>query len=230
MKRWLIIVVVFLLAGAVVNVAVAWGWAVLIRLSGPGSASPIVQAHLTELEPDGSWRFWSIMRSKDRGVWCDYSYWDTRSKLPDGEIAYSTKLRPDELAPSWASLRTPPDTDYAIRWVHAYGWPVVSMWRDYGGGVDGYMYELLHGLPVAFLPPDGGFPRAVPLSPIWPGFIINTLFYAAVLWLLIPGPFVLRRFIRMKRGRCVKCGYPMGGSGVCSECGAALPSPKVVTP
>ena len=62
----------------------------------------------------------------------------------------------------------------------------------------------------------------LPLRPIPVAFAFNTLVYAAVLWLLIPGPFVLRRFIRVKRGRCVKCGYPMGESAVCSECGSAL--------
>ncbi len=62
----------------------------------------------------------------------------------------------------------------------------------------------------------------VPLRPIWPGFAVNTLFYAVVLWLLIPGPFALRRFIRVKRGLCPACAYPMGESDVCSECGKAL--------
>jgi hypothetical protein len=56
---------------------------------------------------------------------------------------------------------------------------------------------------------------------MWPGFIINTLFYAIILWLLILGPFVLRRHIRRKRGQCPKCGYDLRGipgSG-CPECG-----------
>ncbi len=61
-----------------------------------------------------------------------------------------------------------------------------------------------------------------PLAPLWPGFAINTLFYAAILWLLIPGPFALRRFLRVRRGLCPKCAYPMGESAVCTECGGAL--------
>ncbi len=65
---------------------------------------------------------------------------------------------------------------------------------------------------------------ALPLHPIWPGFAINTLFYAAILWLLLPGPFALRRFLRLRRGLCPKCAYPMGESVVCTECGGALPS------
>ncbi len=68
---------------------------------------------------------------------------------------------------------------------------------------------------------------AMPLGPIWPGFAINTIFYAAILWLLIPGPFTLRRFLRLRRGLCPKCAYPMGESTVCTECGHALPKPAV---
>ena len=53
-------------------------------------------------------------------------------------------------------------------------------------------------------PPIGSLPRTLPLRPIWPGFAVNTLFYAAVLWLLIPGPFALRRFIRRDAGQWTK--------------------------
>ena len=63
----------------------------------------------------------------------------------------------------------------------------------------------------------------LPLHPIWPGFAINTIFYAVILWLLTLGPFTARRMIRRKRGRCIKCGYDLrgnfGGGGGCPECG-----------
>ena len=60
-------------------------------------------------------------------------------------------------------------------------------------------------------------------GPLWLGFAVNTLFYAAILWLLISVPFVLRRFIRVRRSLCPACAYPMGESAVCSECGRGLP-------
>ena len=58
-------------------------------------------------------------------------------------------------------------------------------------------------------------------TPIWPGFAVNTLFYAGVLWVLSCGPFALRRMIRKRRGQCTHCAYPIGTSDVCTECGAA---------
>ncbi len=54
------------------------------------------------------------------------------------------------------------------------------------------------------------------------GLSTNTLFYAAILWLLIGGLFALRRFLRVRRGLCPKCAYPMGESSVCTECGGLL--------
>ncbi len=228
----------FLLAGAIVNVGVAW--VVSIGLLKPASPWPrsVVAIQWELLETGGRWRRtdtgqflccrnWAIERNKYRGVLYYFSVWDTRSVHghPKGYDP-STDLRPDELAPSWARLRTPPDTDFEVRYVQAFGWPVVSMWRDYDGS-NFRMPRLLHGLPVTFLPPDGAFQQAVPLNAAWPGFTVNTLFYAAVLWLLIPGPFALRRFIRVRRGLCPACAYPMGESGVCTECGKAIPSRKV---
>ena len=41
---------------------------------------------------------------------------------------------------------------------------------------------------------------ALPVRLNWAGFLVNTVFYAAILWLLICGPFALRRHLRRKRG------------------------------
>jgi hypothetical protein len=61
--------------------------------------------------------------------------------------------------------------------------------------------------------------QVFPLRTLWPGFAINTLFYAAILWVLFAAPFALLRRRRVKRGLCPACAYPVGASEVCTECG-----------
>src|SRR5204863_9181926 len=71
------------------------------------------------------------------------------------------------------------------------------------------------------------FFRVLLLRPIWPGFAINTIFYAAILWLLFVAPFKLRRWRRIKRNHCVKCNYDLRGTTHqrCPECGTPVTHP-----
>jgi hypothetical protein len=63
--------------------------------------------------------------------------------------------------------------------------------------------------------------NALPLRPIWPGFAIDTLFYAAIWGGLFFGFASAKRGMRRRRGRCPQCGYDLRGnlSAGCSECG-----------
>ena len=72
--------------------------------------------------------------------------------------------------------------------------------------------KLYDGVEIALDSPLGT-PVILPLRPIWPGFGVNTILYAGILWPVILGPFALRRLIRQRRGFCPKCAYPMGESG-----------------
>ena len=85
----------------------------------------------------------------------------------------------------------PPSTKYQIVQVDN-GWPLRS----------------LRG--VSLLDPSLTFPRTVRflgfnLRPIIPGFIVNTLFYAAMLGLLIQGFISARRYRRIRRNLCPTC-------------------------
>ena len=105
------------------------------------------------------------------------------------------------------------------------GWPTRSLsderWRRWSG-----TRQWKHSYSARFPNLFGFFPpvenATVPLRPIWPGFAINTIFYAAILWMLWLSPFVVRRVIRRKRGHCIKCGYDLRGAEheVCPECGS----------
>ena len=94
-----------------------------------------------------------------------------------------------------------------------------TRWWEHRGRVE-RSYNNRGALGYGFAGTAYGF---LPFRPIWPGFAVNMLSYAVVLWLLVGGPFALRRDLRIKRGLCPKCAYPMGKSSVCTECGKPLP-------
>lgn len=60
---------------------------------------------------------------------------------------------------------------------------------------------------------------ALPLFPLWPGFALNTLAFAAGLAVFWHAPAGVRRFRRMRSGRCLDCGYDTTGLHLCPECG-----------
>ena len=68
--------------------------------------------------------------------------------------------------------------------------------------------------------------RIIPLRPSWPGFAINTVFYAAIVWALFVVPGNIKRRQRIKRNKCGRCAYPLGASSVCSECGTPVKSAR----
>ena len=77
--------------------------------------------------------------------------------------------------------------------------------------------------PIRYAPTDR---FALPLLPLWPGFAINTAFYALLLFLAWRASRVVRRTHRRRRGQCAACGYDRGGldaGTACPECGAGVP-------
>ncbi len=234
MRRWFLTIPAFLLLGAVVNVAVAWGCALWVPYSKPpqlqvvGLGSDrarfdVFRAFGSEFVqgPSGNW---SGLFSRNRRVnleWPRRGDWSRGRTLgPRGRSQRFEWVSAEEargwpaLSLSWHYWVEPTFDEYAGAYSATrslrYGWPC--------GGTRVVQHGMGWG-PVS-LELDA---RIIPYRPIWRGFAINTLFYATLLWLLIPGPFALRRFLRLKRGLCPKCAYPMGESSVCTECGYGLP-------
>ncbi len=207
MKRRLLIVAVFLLAGAVVNVAVAWGCA----FWSPVQASPSSTLALELIEGG------TIVDPLCSGFGLRIDFVFTEG------IEYNVDLRVTSgwplLAmnqPSWKGYRISP-----LR---------LPLRREYGrdGPLDVLERAFLTLVIRANQQVTSTPRRVIAAGPIWPGFAVNTLFYATFLWLLICGPFAFRRVIRVRRGLCPACAYPRGESDVCSECGKAIPSRKMV--
>ena len=207
MKRRLAKLVVFLLLGAIVNVAVAWGCQLKFESFPP---LPVDTAH--------QFRGWDIW------TWNALGAQQIGNVMGDSSSEYIASLEQWE-PPAWSRLSQLPIYERldpeGLQVDRAFGLPVLSVWY----GLDA---KRASGTSlVSSREITGWLPyRDLAMTPIWPGFAINTVFYAAILailWLLALGPFTLRRAIRRKRGHCIKCGYDLGHADhrACPECGAA---------
>ena len=229
--RRVVVILVLLLAGAVVNVAVAWGCAIWIHLGGgPWST------HITAVEPWGKPN--GFVGRTDR-----FGSTQLHATYPSYLVPPSDRHPPpDSMFVPWGRIEPPRESGAGkppeeedlgealgprVLVDDGRGWPMRSMWCGWSGSMrlpSGRVtgpWEIMHGIALKPVVP-GGRERAIPLAVWVPGFAVNTLFYAAILWLLIPGPFALRRLIRRRRGLCPACGYDMKHAEheSCPECGA----------
>ncbi len=231
-------VIVWLLMGAIVNVAVAWGLALCLDPLAPARNTPQGSWQQSIDHREGTWSVWSNRRIG--------SLWILSSpRYRTGFEGTASGPPPDTLIPAWAASSLTPTATVAYndpslgrlyRTAHATGWPTLSMAGMYRGDQTDEPIArsaLVIGVaPWSVGPPVSGqitVPRAVLLRPLWPGFAINTLFYAGLVWLLFAVPRALRRRRRVKQGLCPKCAYPVGASDFCTECGAAVNRRSVIS-
>ena len=218
MKRCLTKLVVFLLLGAIVNVAVAWGCALSLSLRSQASGrsgSNGLEIWVGVLpENKETWGMvWTIHRP---GAYKFLVEWGSSRGSSYGETPPKWVLRiMDE-----HTLDPRSGNDLVV---DARGWPFPGLYSL----ADFDNFQVTRGLSLPsnddsssrWTLTEGSF--ALPIDPIWPGFAINTIFYAATLWLLTLGSFAARRMIRRKRGHCIRCGYDLRAnySAGCPECG-----------
>ncbi len=116
------------------------------------------------------------------------------------------------------------------------GWPLPALAcrnyseveiRDSGGATNlskTGLVHIEHGIELKPWPVGGAVAswRALPCRPLWSGVIVNSLLLAVISSVCLFIPTTLRRRLRRRRGQCQHCGYPIGASPVCSECGAPI--------
>ncbi len=205
-KRTAILALLLLAGGAVMNVAVAWPCT--IALLGESPTDEESWARLL----DSTWYRELVVRPEfSLGSVSMYRSAVSENVLVRGRIGHHEEDRRTAITR------------------HRSGWPFLSLWGQREMRLlPGERYLFDQSTTVWALPyvSDGSFSEntahILPLRPVFPGFLINTLFYALPLWLLFFAPFTARRTIRRRRGRCAKCAYPVGTSPVCTECGAVL--------
>ena len=188
-------------AGALVNVAVAWG---VLTYFNPGTG------HMTILDQPQAQMRWQLFAPR---TWPSDAIKGDRFKY-GAKILETLEHADVQSQGSWTL------------YIRESGWPMMSFrgaLLSRNGAVETRGLFRVRAVD------------SVPHIPIWPGFAINTLFYAAILWALFAAPFGLRglrKRRRIKRGSCPNCAYDLRGraptSDVCPECGA--PAPHAVKP
>jgi hypothetical protein len=247
MKRRAFKLIVFLLAGAIINVAVAWGCAVFAPLASlqtdKSGKHTWPENRPTEFPPlatnRGSLAQFGLSRSIQTA--CVVKLKEIE-KLKDAILSVKSDVHSSgarearERLANDLMLLQPGDPGMFSYTSLSAGWPA----HAFEGGrwqwlllldppsASQQRFRLDRSIDLADYPAiansdPSSATRLLPLKTIWPGFAINTILYAAVLWMLFAFPFVIRR-VRIKRGQCASCGYSLheSVSEECSECGAAV--------
>ena len=207
MKRRPFNIASLLLAGAIVNVAVAWGCAIWPpRIVG--------YAHYALPASEQKW-FRPISRIEFQS-------------LLGGRTDFRGETRRWRIAAQLPETQPPV---LAIQILQSYGLPFRALEHEMESIVDQpnggnervtWRWAMIQNVPSSR---SDDTPN-LPLRPVWIGFFINSCIYAlalfAIVWAFIAVPLVLRRRRRMQRGLCPACTYPVGTSEVCTECGKQL--------
>jgi predicted RNA-binding Zn-ribbon protein involved in translation (DUF1610 family) len=230
MKRRLLKLGLFLLllasGGAIINVAVAWG---MVFTLGPVESdhSRFASGHNQKLPEYGDWLF--TLRTSTAGQQIK-SIW---RRPPFGAMPWQAG-DPESVIPRWANFARPdlnsPERSSRRIDAEARGWPSLALmsihteYRCPPVTKDSAVWRVQKsdwGIPSGRFSASAD-PRILPVVPLWPGFAINTIFYASILWLLFAAPGFVRRRIRIWRGLCAACGYDLrghtSGAGICPEC------------
>jgi len=226
MTRWTFRISLCLILGVATTVGVAWGLAWFVSIDDVVDADGTNSVVASIVSLGGSQ--WLVQSGQSPGTRIVVGIPDVDTMLP----FLLERIAQGDAAdiPAWSRITENKDARASsVQWPSfsdvARGWPVFAMASgidaqfvgdyfdraEYNGciyaGRPGWASELGH--------------RALPLRPIFPGFVVNTLFYAAMWFGIFFGVAAVRRFIRKKRGRCVKCSYDLRGEldKGCPECG-----------
>lgn len=188
--------------GFAINVIVAWCCAVFVDVDG---TSPVVTISTSERE---TWRvlFWSKAGAERI---CSQRYYVVRGP---------TKPQPALVVPAWTHFDQPTSewetraAPFESRLADARGWPLPSLWSVTEKALSAHS-SVHNGVVILDF--------TLPFRPIWPSLLVDCAFFAFAGGLLC-APLIIRRFRRHWQYRCLRCGYPIGQSRFCTECGHTL--------
>jgi len=192
---------------------------------GPHGYGPPVTEPLGLAKTSDGGRIWQIERG--RNTWhTAVRYWHMQvSGLAPAIPAADYEARKFDLESLPAHFRPKSIDDlHMMAWYRETGFPFGAMtcsvhWERQIRNED-VTYHVTGGVQ---LPRDADFqPRALPLTPVWPGFALDMALWGGLwlglAWLLRSS----RRRWRARKNRCIHCGYPRTGLPAdtpCPECG-----------
>lgn len=238
------VVLGYLAAGAVVNVVVAAGCALWMPIS---PQAMLVHGDLPDFAVKWTPINWLSLKydpaSTKQDAWCKILGMERRGT---GVRFVEVQARFDRRG----GYHEPPFENFPRFLLLRVGWPSKCLEAASGPEVDPMYCYLAAAPPCEFrsavcLPwqrasvdaaPRFAFPNInlsnvtrnfIPLSPIWPAMIGNTVVWALILAFFVYAPRRLRAEWRLHHGVCPRCAYPIGVSAKCTECGHALPRAPV---
>jgi hypothetical protein len=225
--------------GGVATVAMAWGLAALLEARGQNTPTPACPTRLGSVWLNKSLCFGGARYSFGVRFEADLDVVPTilRYAMVEDLRDAAEQLRLQGSGPRWRSLKLLDRGTLGVpQGVHEErGWPFLALcceWLDDGPtradplAFSGEFKAANGGLELARKGPARTEPtlRALPLWPLFPGFALDTAFYAAIALALWSAPPAIRRRVRLARGHCPACGYdlkgaPSKGGATCPECG-----------
>ena len=94
----------------------------------------------------------------------------------------------------------------------ALGWPFISMVTN----------EEPRLSTTTYRPNRFDIVTKTPMQIYVRGYLVDVIFYTVIAFVVFWLPGMVRRYVRRRRGLCVACGYPIGVSERCSECGHVI--------
>ncbi len=197
--------------GFIVNVGVAWWYAIDYQRKSAADLERLAGAEIgSDPSPRPSVsRRWPIAVPKG---------WPDRPDQVTLDVIWGYSER------SASAIVRPEGGDFKFAVRYEYGWPLRSVcdWWYIAAPLKspGTAGGFIH------VPANKRWPwlYKLPWRPLWFGFMIDTIFFGTIVWALLQASIALRRWRRRGKGACVRCGYDLKGltaGAACPECGAA---------
>ncbi len=213
--------------GLLTTIAIAWSASLQTRA---GSVIPIGMAWRPRTGPEGEG--WLRAHVAYKPAWrtvfgqavpmLGYESWTPTPRTPEQDIR--GRARPTALPWLDGSRPWPPSLKSDMVDLDEYGWPCYALYTRCFGILPTDPTERLLRVPwVSWFDhrPLGDI-KGLPIGPIWPGLLANSVIWSLP-WAALSFAAPLRRALRLRRNHCPHCNYDLRATPAgapCPECGA----------